>query len=350
MRFLKRQTLNRRIPADTTLYSDATNSNVYIQPYGLGTTTTGQGSVVIPNGTTLQRPSAPQSGMLRYNTTLNEVEVYQGSTWRSLRYKESTGITQQNLGAGDGTTVYFGPLNPAPPTVVQTGSGGTNVAWGGQNILVIVENVIQVSGINYTVSTLNPTIGAETYVPTVSQQAAIGATTIYFNSSLNITGASGNGTTVTLTFATQPATPFAIGSSIIVTGITPLAYNGTYTVTATPSNGSVQFASSTTTTYQNGGNITASTAIFPAVNLVGAIVTGSAALQASTAITAFTTDPVTDALTSITINKPTVTSVITVNTAITITEASQTGTGYYLQFTSPVPYGKVVIALIGFDQ
>ena len=422
MRYLKRQTLDRRSANNTTLYSDAARANVYIAP-------SGQGSVVIPTGTTAQRPASPVSGMMRYNTDIStggQIEVYQGGTWRSLRFKESGQIIQQNLGAGDGTTTYFGPLNPQPPTVV-----ANNATWGAQNILVIVENVIQVSGINYTV-TNNPTVAAQTYAPRLSFAATVGSTTLYFNSALQVTGASGNGSTATLTFTTQTQVPFAIGATITVTDVVPLAYNGTYTVTASTTS-SVSYAAAANTTYQNSGEIVASTAVYPAVSLLGDIVTGtnmatsttlssvsvvnttyqfsctSTTLAVNQAVTvtgtiggvtwtsytsgntyyiistngttgftlsatpggtqvtvttgsptgltftlpvsvlSYVTDPATDALTSVTISKATITSTIAVNTALTITSGSQAGAGYFLNFSSPVPYGKVVIALIGFD-
>jgi hypothetical protein len=422
MRYLKRQTLDRRSANNTTLYSDAARANVYIAP-------SGQGSVVIPTGTTAQRPASPVSGMMRYNTDIStggQIEVYQGGTWRSLRFKEAGQITQQNLGAGDGTTTYFGPLSPQPPTVV-----ANNATWGAQNILVIVENVIQVSGINYTV-TNNPTVAAQTYAPRLSFAATVGSTTLYFNSALQVTGASGNGSTATLTFTTQTQVPFAIGATITVTDVVPLAYNGTYTVTASTTS-SVSYAAAANTTYQNSGEIVASTAVYPAVSLLGDIVTGtnmatsttlssvsvvnttyqfsctSTTLAVNQAVTvtgtiggvtwtsytsgntyyiistngttgftlsatpggtqvtvttgsptgltftlpvsvlSYVTDPATDALTSVTISKATITSTIAVNTALTITSGSQAGAGYFLNFSSPVPYGKVVIALIGFD-
>ena len=59
------------------------------------------------------------------------------------------------------------------------------------------------------------------------------------------TGASGTGSTATLTFATQASAPFPIGSTIIVSGITPTAYNGTYVVTACTTT-SVSYASAAT--------------------------------------------------------------------------------------------------------
>ena len=49
---------------------------------------------------------------------------------------------------------------------------------------------------------------------------------------LTITGTSGDGTTATLTFDAQSAPPYTIGQQITVNNILPLAYNGTYIVTA----------------------------------------------------------------------------------------------------------------------
>jgi hypothetical protein len=367
--------------------------------------------------------------MMRYNTDIStggQVEIYQAGTWRSLRFKEASQITQQNLGAGDGTTTYFGPLSPQPPTVL-----ANNATWGAQHLLVIVENVIQVSGINFTV-TNNPVVAAQTYTPTLSVAAAVGSSTLYFNSALQVTGANGSAGTATLTFAPQPQAPFAIGATITVTGVTPLAYNGTFTVTSSTVS-SVSYTSAASATYQNGGEIVASTAVYPAVSLLGDTVTGTnqaasttlssvtvvnttyqfsctsttlavnqavivtgtiggvtwngyssgntyyiistnsttgftlSASPSGTAITvssgtptgltytlpvsvlSYVIDPITDALESITISKPTITSTIAVNTTVTITSGNQAGAGYFLNFSSPVPYGKVVIALIGFD-
>jgi hypothetical protein len=136
MRFLKTLTLNRRAIYDSRVALDTSNN------FTVADSTT----MILPksNGTI----TSPITGQMRYNTTSNEVEVYQGSTasWRSVRYKESTGITLQTLGLGDYVETKFGPLNPAPPTVVQSGA-----VWGGQNILVIVENVIQIFNTNYTI-------------------------------------------------------------------------------------------------------------------------------------------------------------------------------------------------------
>jgi hypothetical protein len=55
---------------------------------------------------------------------------------------------------------------------------------------------------------------------------------ISFN--LTVVNVSASNGVVTLTFNTQTAVPFAIGSSILVSGFTPSGYNGTYTVVASP--------------------------------------------------------------------------------------------------------------------
>lgn len=339
MRYLKQQNLNRRTANHSSVYVDYTDTNVVLAPVNLG-------SVVLPTGATSQRPATAVNGMMRYNTDVStggEVEIYQNGTWRSLRFKESTGITQQNLGAGDDINTIFGPLSPRPPSIT-----ASNTTWGGQNVLVIVENVIQLNNINYTV-VQNPTFNAESYTITTSVSTASGSNVLYLNSSLTATGASGNGTTVTLTFATQSAAPFAVGSTIVVTGFSPQGYNGNYTVTACTTS-SVQFASSFSTAVTFVGNISSKTAIYPTINIVGSTVTGTG-IQSATTVTSYTIDPVTDVLTSITLSKTT-NATINTNTSLTLAEATRTvATGeYYLQFTTPVPTGKVVTVLIGFDQ
>lgn len=45
---------------------------------------TSTGFVLIPSGTTAQRPASPTNGEIRYNTTLNQFEGYANSVWGSL--------------------------------------------------------------------------------------------------------------------------------------------------------------------------------------------------------------------------------------------------------------------------
>jgi len=137
MRFIKAQTTNLRsiqgrgvkYDIDDQVILDSTNV------------------MLVPKGTTSQRPTSPSTGHLRYNTTTNQLESYQGVSpgWREVRFKEPNqdpGIIQQNLGNGDATETVFGPL--------ASGDSNYPVPAAAQNVLVLVENVFQLSTTNYT--------------------------------------------------------------------------------------------------------------------------------------------------------------------------------------------------------
>ena len=103
--------------------------------------------MLVPKGTTAQRPLSTVDGHVRYNTTLNELEVRSEGEWRSIRYKEPNndpGIVQQNLGNGDAIEQYFGPLDSQDPNTDYTAPAAA------QNILVMVGNVLQIPTTNYT--------------------------------------------------------------------------------------------------------------------------------------------------------------------------------------------------------
>ena len=136
MRYLQRQLLNKRQVIDFGI-AVGIGGDVVINSTN---------NLLLPKGTTAERPITPVVGMIRFNTTTTEVEVYQGSAWRNLRFKEASAITLQPLGFGDGSSTLFGPLSPVPPSIIE--SGGT---WGGQHLIVLVENVIQIFNTNYII-------------------------------------------------------------------------------------------------------------------------------------------------------------------------------------------------------
>ena len=74
-----------------------------------------------------------------------------------------------------------------------------------------------------------------------------------WNTIINVTGASGSGTIATITFATQTQV-VPIGSTIVVAGINPAGYNGTFVVIAS-STTALTYANATTATYVSGGTI-----------------------------------------------------------------------------------------------
>tara|TARA_B110000285_G_scaffold48442_1_gene54872 strand:+ start:5899 stop:6423 length:525 start_codon:yes stop_codon:yes gene_type:complete len=94
-------------------------------------------AVLVPKGSTAERPTYPTNGHLRYNTDTNAFEQYEADSWRGTRYAEPVrvGIKVQTLGLGDASEQFFGVLN----------SGDINfpIPVAPQNVLVFVENVFQ---------------------------------------------------------------------------------------------------------------------------------------------------------------------------------------------------------------
>ena len=146
MRLLKAQSTNLRsitgkgvqYGIDDLVTVDSTNS--MIVPKGTGDEAFGEGT---PQN---QRPTTSINGMVRYNTTDNQFEVYQNNAWREIRFKEPNqdpGIVWQNLGVGDATETVFGELN----------SGDTDfpVPADANNIIVLIENVVQIPTTNYEI-------------------------------------------------------------------------------------------------------------------------------------------------------------------------------------------------------
>jgi hypothetical protein len=52
--------------------------------------TSNVGSAVLPTGTTAQRDVVPQTGYLRFNTTLNDLELYRGTDWLNFTLRTGT--------------------------------------------------------------------------------------------------------------------------------------------------------------------------------------------------------------------------------------------------------------------
>lgn len=65
-------------PVDT-----ASNVNVDVQAANgvLSYADSATGGLFLPTGTTAQRPASPATGQIRFNSTTNAVEVYNGTAW-----------------------------------------------------------------------------------------------------------------------------------------------------------------------------------------------------------------------------------------------------------------------------
>lgn len=141
MKFLKRSQLNFRNVSDNSVAVESTGEVKLDTTY----------AALIPNGTTAERPSGT-NGHIRYNNTTNEFEFRQNNQWRRVAFKEPTTITAQNIGTGDDTELYFGPLVSGFNTI-----GGDPMIpelSTPQNIMVYVENVFQLPVTNYTLEDL----------------------------------------------------------------------------------------------------------------------------------------------------------------------------------------------------
>ena len=200
MRYLKRQSTNRRLLRGKGVIYDQ-YENIEIQSTG---------ALLMPKGTTAQRPTAVV-GQLRYNTQTKSFEAYEdlqngGATWKEFRLAEPVAITQQNLGNDDDTEVNFGILN--------SNYTGYLVPSTAQSILVMVENVLQIPGTNYTL-TQNPGDVASNIISAVGNYNATGV------------GAFVSGNAGIVDWLSKG---YHVGQSIVVTGTQ--TNNGTYSVTA----------------------------------------------------------------------------------------------------------------------
>lgn len=111
----------------------------------------GSSGVVLPTGSTAQRPDAPAFGLIRYNTDTGLVEFFDGVIFQSLSPGGSINYTVDNF-TGDGSTTQF--------TMSETESVATQ-------IIVFVGSIYQEPTIAYTVDggfditfTSAPPIGA----------------------------------------------------------------------------------------------------------------------------------------------------------------------------------------------
>jgi cytoskeletal protein CcmA (bactofilin family) len=97
-------------------------------------------SMLLPVGNTAQRPGTPATGMLRYNSTLSQCEVWNGAAWTAVGGSSYTVITNEQFN-GDGSTVAF-----------TLGSSQTT-----DSCIVTINGVVQIPTTAYSVSGTYPT-------------------------------------------------------------------------------------------------------------------------------------------------------------------------------------------------
>lgn len=164
MRYIKKLALNKKDPQNDR-FSVLQDDRIV---------TTSKTSLGVPTGTKTDRPTTLVNGTVRFNTTLQEFEVYNDqnpgfSSWEILRTVRQATITSQDLGYGNYSDYIFGPLSykvdPTRP----------------QNIFVFIDNVWQAPNTNYTLTT-DPSPATST----LARNTSTGVTTLFLNTLTNV--------------------------------------------------------------------------------------------------------------------------------------------------------------------
>ena len=145
------------------------DQTLFSNQYGR-TVMSGTGAWQLPKGTTAQRPQPTNragggasdtvrvpngdDGYIRYNSSTNPltgrvygIEAYIDGVWETVRAPSGASIYKQSLGPDttSGAETRFGPLEPS---FSYTYAAAPN---GADSIIVLVENVMQIAGTNFTI-------------------------------------------------------------------------------------------------------------------------------------------------------------------------------------------------------
>jgi hypothetical protein len=133
---------------DTTIQTVAANANINIQTNGTGIfVIEGTAGFVMPVGNTVQRPSPAITGTLRFNSDYDRIEYYDGAEWDVV----AGGVSNETFN-GDGSTADF---NLARNTTASA-------------ILVMLNGIVQVPAVAYTITCAGANILTFVQAPTIS--------------------------------------------------------------------------------------------------------------------------------------------------------------------------------------
>jgi hypothetical protein len=191
----------------------------------------GESGIILPDGTTAQRPSPATVGTARYNTTLGKNEVYDANGWTSIDIPPSvTAISPTTDLVGDATITVTGSNFQSGATVSFVGNDGSEfssptVTFNSSTQLTVKTPVtpLQADLGPYKIKVTNPTglsnmsdplldTGSS---PTWSTNAALGSVVGSFSKTLTATDPDGQ--TVTYSSTTLPSGA-SLSSSGVLTG------------------------------------------------------------------------------------------------------------------------------------
>lgn len=152
----------------------------------------GTSGLVLPAGNTAQRPVSPLTGTTRFNTTLNDVEAYNGAGWVSGSGTPGSIVDQQIKPDGTSTTY----------TLNQTATA--------TSIIVSINGVVQLPNVAYTVSGTALTFS---FAPLSSDIIDVRFIT-YFNTVSSLSNDSGN---TYITVSNTPSIDFGSNGNLAAT-------------------------------------------------------------------------------------------------------------------------------------
>lgn len=168
--------------------------------------------------------------------------------------------TEWEVGLG---TYDSGTNSLARTTVYASSNGGSLVNFAAGTKYVYIDALadrLLMKDANNTIAspafsgTISGTPGVNSGSSLANQVVTVTMGSFQYGTTIPTLTTTGTGTTATLTWSTTLTVLPPIGSSIIVTGVVPTAYNGTYTVTAVTAT-SVSYASTATGAMSTAGSI-----------------------------------------------------------------------------------------------
>jgi len=93
----------------------------------------GSTGVVLPTGSSMNRPGSPVFGMIRYNTTLPGIEYFNGSGWLYLADNSGTTYVVDSFTANGTSAIYTMSLQVSDPAQIIVFVGSIYQTPGGNS-------------------------------------------------------------------------------------------------------------------------------------------------------------------------------------------------------------------------
>jgi hypothetical protein len=237
---------------------------------------------VLPTGKnkTFYQTTAPTGGMLEGDLWVdtddkNKMYRFTNGAWVSVQdgtISEAAAAAAAAVASANAAAAAAAAANTAATAALAQADLAYNEAIGSlqPSADTIVNASNQITAINGTGITIYSGSSASSGARVVLN--SLGLAAYGPGSSVNVTGASGNGTTVTYTASGHS---FAVGRNITISGLAPNGYNGSFVITAVVPGSTFTVANTTT------GGLTDSNGVAEAASLAISSTTGNAVFSGS---------------------------------------------------------------------